>query len=117
MATDLEIFEWVGMYGSGKSFTPNLLTADFGDGYSQDIPNGINSTPQTVALTFQLSWSDAQDCYAFLKRQGGSKRFWLTLPDEVDPIKVKTVGEVKQEWTNWGWCTITASFKQQFDPD
>ena len=117
MANDLEIFEWVGTYGSSRAVTPNILSADFGDGYSQDIPNGINSTPENVTLSFQLTPDDASSCYAFLKRQGGTKRFWLTLPDEVDPIKVKTVGEFKKEWTNWGWYTVTATFKQQFDPD
>jgi phage-related protein len=117
MANDLEIFEWVGTYGGNKAFTPNLLTADFAEGYSQDTPNGINSTPETVTLTFQLSPDHAEDCYQFLKRQGGYKRFWMTLPDAVDPVKVKTVGEVKKEYTSWGWYTVTAVFKQQFDPN
>lgn len=117
MANDLEIFEWVGTYGGAKAITPNLFSADFGDGYSQDIPNGINSNADVVTLTFQLAPSDASECWAFLKRQGGYKRFWLTLPDEVDPIKVKTTGEFKHEWTNFGWYTITATFKQQFDPN
>src|SRR5437870_4716718 len=92
MAVDLEIFTWLPQYGAQASVTPDVLTAQFGDGYSQDVAVGINSTSQVWTLSFNTDPVIADSIFAFLQRQGGVKRFWWTPPRQTDPIKVKTTG-------------------------
>ncbi len=45
-------FTWVPDQGAKRSVKPRILQAKFGDGYSQDIADGINSTLETWELAF-----------------------------------------------------------------
>jgi phage-related protein len=117
MASDLEIYDWLVTYGAKNTVTPDVLSAVFGDGYSQDIPDGINSTADSWSITSRLSPSDADDAFEFLRRQRGATRFWWTPPRYVSPIKVKTTGAIEKGEESAGFVTVTATFKQVFDPD
>ena len=51
-----------------KSHTPRLLTAQFGDGYEQRMPDGINHNPIRWSLTWNaLTNSEADDIEAQLQ--------------------------------------------------
>lgn len=116
--SDLAIFNWQPDYGAQADVTPNVLTAQFGDGYSQDIPLGINFMPQVWTLKFNRDPdTDADDIYNFLISQGGYKRFWWTPPRQAVAIKVKTVGKISKTETDAGQTTISCTFNQVFDPD
>ena len=65
------IFPWSPDYGASNSVTPNVLTAKYGDGYSQDQPLGINYLAQVWSLTFNRSHKEADQIYNFLMNQGG----------------------------------------------
>jgi phage-related protein len=114
---DLEIYDWFCTYGATNSVTPNVISAQFGDGYSQDVPLGINTTADSWDITSRLSPSDADDAFEFLRRQGGTKRFWWLPPRYADPIKVKTKGAFKKNEESWGFVVVSATFVQCFDPD
>src|ERR1700737_3412719 len=117
MATDLDIFTWLPQTGAQGSVTPAIVTAQFGDGYSQDIALGINSTPQVWTLTFNNMPDVADSIWAFLQKQGGVARFWWTPPRMKTPIKVKTTGACTKTETDTLQVTIQATFTQVFDPD
>ena len=114
---DLDIFTWQPDYGAQNSVTPSVLTAQFGDGYSQDVAIGINSTPQVWTVSFNRDPDDADAIFQFLQNQGGVQRFWWTPPRQSDAIKVKTTGAYTKTETDAGQVTIGATFTQVFDPD
>jgi phage-related protein len=122
---DLDIFTWQPDYGAQADVTPTVLTAQFGDGYSQDLPLGINSMPQVWTLKFNRDpnaadtdpGGNADDIYNFLINQGGYQRFWWTPPRQEDAIKVKTTGKISKTETDAGQTTISCTFQQVFDPD
>ena len=117
MSTDLAIFTWLPNYGASSSITPNVVTAQFGDGYSQDTPLGINTLAQKWTLTFNVEPDVADEIHWFLIQQGGWQRFWWTPPRRENAIKVKTTGEIKKTETDAGQTTIEVTFLQVFDPD
>jgi phage-related protein len=111
------IFPWQPDYGASNSVTPNVLTAKYGDGYSQDQPLGINYIAQVWTLTFNRNHKEADQIYNFLMNQGGYLRFWWTPPRQEQAIKVKTTGKIGKAETDAHQTTITATFQQVFDPD
>jgi phage-related protein len=63
----------------GTSHKPQLkiLDADFGDGYTQPTPHGINHIRRTVALKWDaLTHEQAEAIIAFFVRQGGTTPFY-----------------------------------------
>lgn len=113
----LDIFTWIPTYGAKLGVTPTLLSASYGDGYSQDMPAGINSNPEVWTLSFTLTPDEGDRCMDFFNRQGGYLRFWWTPPRYVNASKFKTTGEYAKTETNAGYVTVTATFMQCFDPD
>jgi phage-related protein len=114
---DLDIFTWLPQYGAEASVTPSVLTSQYGDGYAQDVPIGINSTPQVWTLSFNNDPATADQIFQFLQNQGGVKRFWWTPPRQNDALKCKTVGAYKKQESDAGQVTISVTFQQVFDPD
>jgi phage-related protein len=114
---DLAIFNWVPDYGAQASVTPTVLTSQYGDGYSQDIPLGINTLPQVWKLKFNREPWDADEIFNFLMNQGGYLRFWWTPPRQEQAIKVKTTGAIQKTESDAGQTTIEVTFTQVFDPD
>jgi phage-related protein len=115
--SDLAIFNWQPDYGAQADVTPTVVTAQFGDGYSQDIPLGINSMPQTWTLVFNRLPDEADGIFNFLMNQGGYLRFWWTPPRQELAIKVKTTGKISKTETDAGQTAISVTFTQVFDPD
>ena len=79
--------------GFDKGKKPRVLGSEFGDGYMETVPDGVN----TMMLQLDLSWrvlsfdaGDAMD--TFFTAQEGRKFFW-TMPREVTPRVWKC-----QEW-------------------
>jgi len=106
----MEIFTW-----QTDKFTlaeePRVLTAQFGDGYRQDSPDGLNADLQALELTFEDIYAvDALAMRAFLKARGAAEAFlFVTLLGET--IKVKCAKwDVKPAKKNR--LTITCTFKQ-----
>jgi phage-related protein len=86
--------------GYEVSVEPRLRSARFGDGYGQDVPDGLNAQPRRV----QLTWSDveAEDAEAilrFLETRGGHEAFWYELPDRPRNLLVRSDGFDQASWT------------------
>lgn len=65
-----------------------LLEAEFGDGYTQAAPDGLNHIRRTLSLSWEklLPWQKDQ-IVGFLESQGGYKSFWYTPSNESVPVK------------------------------
>ncbi len=53
----MSTFNWAPSYEPQLTVKPAVLTAKFGDGYEQRIPDGINNNPEV----WQLSFTDRLD--------------------------------------------------------
>ena len=98
-----------------------VLSAGFGDGYTQDSLDGINAERSVVTLTWSyLSASEYQGLVAFHQAQGkGTIPFLYTLPGEASPVKW-TWRDISKGFTFTDSSgailyTITATFRQSFN--
>ena len=91
-----------------------LLEAEFGDGYSQAVPDGINHIRRNMSLSWDLlTPSQASVIIDFFIARKGCEPFWWTPSDEITPIKW-----VCKDWdskkTTGGFIEISAKLKQSF---
>ncbi len=98
-------------YPIDKQAEPRIKRASFGDGYSQQAPDGINYNLYTWNLVWEVLTSDEKDTIeAFLESKGGYQTFEWEDPAS-DTYKVKCTG-----WTISNFepslYKITATFKQ-----
>lgn len=65
-----------------REVAPAVLTAKFGDGYEQRIPDGINTVRETISLTFSSRpKAEIDDIKAFLDTTQSVTKFSLIVPD------------------------------------
>lgn len=109
--------DWVWVESAGTTLTeePRVKKAQFGDGYEQRAPDGINNTPQVWELSFdQVDDAVADDMVAFLRQQGGMAFNYV-------PMRSTTALRFKCErWTRSystpGESSLRARFDQVFEP-
>ncbi|PRP71507.1 hypothetical protein BUE93_05780 [Chromobacterium amazonense] len=110
-----ETFNWTPDFGGQKTFKPRLRTARFGDGYAQQVPDGINHLPQNRSLIFtNRSPQESDAIEAFLERHAGCRWFWLVYPGE--PRMKATCAEWSRVHVAPGLYSISANFEQSFAP-
>ena len=72
-------FTWRPTYGAQVNSKPKVARAQYGDGYSQRAPMGINSNPEIWNLTFSGREDvEAAAIKAFLDTAAGSDSFYWT---------------------------------------
>ena len=110
-----DTFSWVPDFGNEVETSPRVLSVSFGDGYSQSVPDGINTMPLVRSVAF--SNRDATEIAAidtFLRNQAGVKWFWYTHPGKA-AIKVKCAKWRAVEVAP-GLGTLSCQFDQVFNP-
>ena len=101
----------------GTSRKPELaiLKAQFGDGYSQSTPDGINHKRQVYNLRWDvLTDGQADAIEGFLESKGGYRSFLYQHPGEPAPMQV-TCEEWQREFAAANLCSFTAVFRQSFN--
>lgn len=101
--------------GSNRRPETRILRADFGDGYSQSAPDGLNHRRKVLELRWDyLTKSDANYIDNFLEGRGGYKPFFFHHPHE--PAAIKFICE---DWNVTDLannkCSVTATLKQSFN--
>jgi phage-related protein len=94
----------------------SLSEAEFGDGYTQATPNGLNH----IRRSYQAKWTaltddEAQTIVAFMASHKGSEPFWYTVP---------RIGKLKVSCKNWsrtlnelGSVDVTAELVESFSTE
>jgi phage-related protein len=91
-----------------------ILQAEFGDGYSQPTPDGINHRRRSLGLSWDVLDDDqADEISEFLTERGGTEPFYYTPPRESAPTKW-VCEEFTDDVQDGGFRKITATFKQSF---
>jgi phage-related protein len=110
-----DLFIWVPSYEPEESHAPRLNSAQGGDGYSQDAPDGLNHDPMHWVLTFEHCLRDEADAISgFLKSKGGHTPFyWVSPTGDIGALyKCKTWSRSQSGPSTF---RIRAQFDQSFD--
>lgn len=100
--------------GTTDKPTIKKLQADFGDGYSQAVGDGINYIRRELSLEWELLTPDqAVEITNFLRARGGVEPFYYTPSDELAPVKW-TCDDWSDKRGQGGMRSVTAKFKQSF---
>lgn len=100
----------------GASTEPkiSLFENEFGDGYTQRSPKGLNHVRETAELKFELlTASQSVAVRAFLQERGGYKPFLYTLPGETTPLRF-ICKKWKRAFEEGDLQTITLTLEQDF---
>lgn len=113
MAT--ETFTWDRQAGASGKIKYRVRTAQFGDGYSQSVADGLNNEVQTWPLTFEGTIEYVTPIRDFFRRHKGSKSFYWTPPGESAPLLFRAE-EVTFTSIGGGVYSMAAEFRQVFYP-
>lgn len=107
-----------------------ILKAEFGDGYTQPTPDGLNHIRQVLTLTWELLEADEKaQIVRFFEDHGGTKPFYFAMPGEfqMENLACETPqdgeyaarhallnGQQPAAWTCENW-SVTARAAQMFD--
>lgn len=91
-----------------------ILKAEFGDGYSQPTPDGINHIRRTLTATWEGLEQDEKDAIiSFLVERQGTQPFLYALPGEATPTRY-TCADWSTTAIDAGLFTLNATFRQDF---
>lgn len=91
-----------------------LWKTDFGDGYNQPTPAGINHMRDVLSLTWELlETSEKSAIVSFLKERGGAEPFYYQMHGEASSI-LYTCDDYTVTAMEADLWTITATFRQCF---
>lgn len=108
-------FTFTPSYGAQLSVKPRVVRAQFGDGYSQRVVDGINNKPRKWQLTFAArTTAEIQPILAFLETQGGDQSF-----DWTPPTGAAGKWIIDDGWTHtlnrFNDNTVSVVFQEVFD--
>lgn len=109
---------WLWAESPSTSFDeePRVKSARFGDGYSQDMPDGINTSPQSWSVQFNgVSDAAGNEMIAFLRQKAGAERFFYTPLWSTAPIIVKAT-RWRRSHEGRDLSSINVTFVQVFEP-
>jgi len=103
-------------FGAQRKSEPQTRRVVFGDGYEQRLTMGLNQSPKIWDLTWSAKSNSVSDAIeAFFEARSGVESFNWTPLDEATSYKFVVESWNRQfEYANI--CTVTATFRQVFEP-
>mgnify|MGYP003956118785 CR=1 FL=1 len=106
--------------GVSRSNTPNVLKAQFGDGYQQRIALGINSIAQEFSVSFaNRAKADIDDIVTFFEGKKGVTAFTYISADSNSGSSEESVKVVctkwDQTWSYGDFYSLTATFERVYE--
>lgn len=108
------VFTWVPQVGTSGTTKFDVLNAQFGDGYSQTVANGINNTADAWSVSFCDHDDTIDAIHAFLRATKGARRFQWTPPRRTAGLFLCDPQGVTRRFEGGGISTLTAAFKEVF---
>lgn len=110
----MDTFTYTPSVGFAKKITPNVHVANFGDGYSQRVSNGIHPLKEEWELTFEhRSLSDSDSIITFFNSKAGADPFYWTPTGESTQI-VCVCPEWELSYSSPISRTITCKFERVY---
>ena len=98
--------------GFTRQSTPKIHMADFGDGYTQRIADGINNLQQTMEVSFSTRpIAEIDHLVAFFESLGGVNKFEMTIDDTNGAETIKVLCQQwSQTWAFDNFYSLSATF-------
>ena len=98
--------------GTERKSKPKLLSADFGEGYTQTVPDGTNVIKRQMTLRWEgVTLAQKQAIIGFFETQAGYQPFYYTVFG--DSVATRWLCEEWEDSLDGMW-KITATFKQYY---
>lgn len=110
----METFTWKHVTGAKGAVRFRTLKAQFGDGYAQEVEDGINNEVQSWPLTFIGRRVVIEEIVAFLRRHPGAKAFRWTPPFGAPGFY--TAGAFEPQRLGATAAQLSVTFQQVFRP-
>jgi phage-related protein len=109
-----DTFTWKAQVNSSGDGEFLMSSSKFGDGYSQDVPNGLNSETQAWSVQVEGVKSKVQPVLDFIRSHKGVSFFW-TPPLSAAPgyFKCKKYSLSDKGGSYWA---LTLNFEQGYAP-
>ncbi|KAA8712950.1 phage tail protein [Pseudomonas cannabina] len=108
----IETFTWPTQHGDAPDISYRVRTSQFGDGYKQQVGDGLNNKLDSYPVTFSGNQERVLAIMAFLDRHAGAKAFlWATPLGQVglftckNPVPTPMGGRIFK---------LTATFERAF---
>lgn len=109
-----DTFAWKSVGTPSGTVTFRVSKAQFGDGYSQEVADGINNKSESWPLQFVGTKSQMQPIVDFLDAHAGAVGFFWTPPLGAQGLyKVASYQKAPQ---GGGIYLLSATFEQKFAP-
>lgn len=109
----MAVFTWrveVGTTGNGEF---SMFSSKFGDGYSQDIPNGINNETQKWNVKVSDYEANIQPVIDFIRAHKGQPFQWKPPSGVLGWYKCKRYSHTPG---GGSWTELTMEFEQAYAP-
>lgn len=115
MTTALPLTTYISQ-GSTRTRKNRVLSAQFGDGYSQEAPNGTNNLVDEWSIRYEnLTSTDRATVWTFLDSVGAWDKVSWTPPGSSSSQLFKVTKDGAQEaFTSGGTYTISFNLRQVF---
>lgn len=110
----IETFAWPTERGSSPEITYRVRTAQFGDGYKQQIGDGPNNKEDSYPITYSGQKYKVLEIMAFFDRHAGAKAFLWTTP--LGQLGLFTCKNPTPTPVGGGVFKLTATFDRAFQP-
>lgn len=110
----VDTFTWKAEVATSGDGTFDVSSAKFGDGYSQDVPNGLNSESQNWSVQIKGRSDEVQPALDFIRDHKGVSFLWKPpLSSTVKYFKCKKYSCNDEGGAYW---TLTLNFEQGYAP-
>ncbi|EIK68398.1 phage minor tail protein [Pseudomonas synxantha BG33R] len=110
----IETFTWPTQHGEAPDITYRVRTSQFGDGYKQEVGDGINNKVDAYPITHTGNTATAAAMMAFFDRHQGAKAFLWTTP--LGQLGLFTCKNPTPTPMGGGVFKVTATFERAFHP-
>jgi phage-related protein len=98
--------------GLVEEVSPRVISVVFGDGYSQDCPDGINTVLATMPVTWnRLAKEEADAIFDFFRALAGVERFTYRIPGETRE-RLWVCRSWRRTWLPGGKFSIAAQWQE-----
>ncbi|MDR5756506.1 phage tail protein [Caballeronia sp. LZ035] len=109
-------FKWSPSVGAEGTTHYRVRTVQFGDGYSQAVPDGIHNIADSWPLRFVSDAGEIKVIREFLDATRGSESFFWTPPLGAKALfRIDTQQGVQTRALGGGLYSLSVTFKEAFD--
>ncbi|GHZ69281.1 Putative prophage LambdaSo, minor tail protein M [Vibrio cholerae] len=115
-----QVFEWAPLIEFAGSSSFRTLSAQFGDGYAQEVGDGINTKSDSYSLQFKGDYIKIKAIMDFIDEHKGYVPFYWSPNDYGDEMLLWVcAGYSKNNITHGkdaGLWSLSCTFNQRFNP-